>query len=458
MSPRGMEFLPTKVAHQEKVSMKTTMMQRPNLQELVKEAMEGTVSKVDISAEAVRQLANVGVELPEQTKTASAGASEGHIPTEYLHKLAGALDYMAKQADEGTTAIQPGKGPNTLGVLEATSSEKNIDAGEQGQAKTQIPMSPPMESSGVAKDPSNAMATNDEMQHSEQPEDPMGNEKGASALFARNLEAMGLTKSAGYSVGGAVRRGKQLLTGSKARQIAKDLKAHEGALPSAIKDPLKKQLKKEVGKTVGAYAGLAGGAALAGKALKGKKSEGKEKKAEKSDKAASVALLTAKNLAAMGLYKQAEDAINPAQISAGGTQTGATPPEGASASEEQVPSEPSDVNSQKSMISSNEAAINYTKGQAKADPKSDVNKVLDEKALSSATDKTLAKTLDNTGKAGVKIAADLMKTAAAQAILSKLADEAKAEADKKKNKEKQSQGMGGLSDPSGQSGFTATSV
>lgn len=372
--------------------MSTTMIATPDLHNLVKEAMEGTASKVDISVEAARQLANVGQELPEQTKTASAEPEmPDHVPTEYIYKLAGALDYMIKQADEGTTKIQPGKGPNALEVLESTSTEENIDAGGMGQAKTQIPQSPPMSSSGVAKDAPNAMDDNQDMSHGEQPVDPMMNEKAKAAamLFEKNKLAMGLPSALAA---------KKIPKGSDAD---KDGKTGE---PSIV-----------------------------------------EKKA---------AALFTRNLQAMGLHKQAEDAINPAQIAAGKTQTGATPPEGASASEESVPSEPSDVTSQKGMISSNQAAIDYKKVKAKADPKKDVGHVVSEPAQTAATDKTLSKALDHTSEAGAKIASDLMKTAAATAILSKLAEEAQEEV-KKKGKSKKEKNSQGLATPSGQSGFQA---
>ncbi len=378
--------------------MTTTMMRRPSLHALVKEAMEGTANQVDITAEAMFLQENVGQGAPaEVTKQASADTPDV-VPTEYIDKLAGALDYLSKQAAEGTTSLKPGTGPGALEVMEATSNEDNIETNDTGQANTQIPTKPPMQSSGVAKDPSNALQTNDEMQHPEQPVDPMSNEKTSQVkLVQKNLERLKLA----------------------------------GKLPPALK------------------------------AQKIPKGTDLDQDGQTGDAKTAGANLLARNLMHLGLSKQAEDAINPASISSGKTQTGATPPEGASPSEEQVPSEPSDVNKQKSMVGSNDAAINYTKGQAKADPKSDVNKVLKEPALTSATDKVLQKTLDHTGQAGVKISSvrrDLVKTAASQALLSKLAKEAaeekKARADKK---EKKSQ-MGGLSTPSGQSGFTASSM
>ncbi len=209
--------------------------------------------------------------------------------------------------------------------------------------------------------------------------------------------------------------------------------------------------------------GLAGLAAAGGigygayKHLKGKKQErmAEEQAAAAAPemealKAAS-ARLAARNLMVLGLYKQAEDAINPAQISAGKADaTGSDAPSGATPAEQGVPSEPSDVNKQKALVSSNQAAIDYTKRDAKADPKSDVGDVVQEPAQTSATDKVLDKALDHTDEAGAKISS-ITRVAAARAILSKLAEEM---SDKSKKKEKQSQGMA-PSTPSEASGFSA---
>jgi hypothetical protein len=467
----------------------TTMMRRPSLLSLVKEAMEGTASQVDINTEAMFQQENIEEAPPPQEKTASVDLPDV-VPTEYVEKVAAALDFLSKQAEEGKNKLEPGKGPGALEVLEATSSEENVDV-NMGQAKTQIPMKPPMTSSGVAKDPSNAMDENIDMSHPEQPVDPMGNEK-TSAIYAKNLERLGLSKAA--SLGGALKSlagkaakaaksstGKAAIRGAKGGGAAGlaggaaatgQLKrmAGSGLIGVAAKSP---QAAKNIlkGGAIGAAGGAAKGAlgtaagkravqrAAKGVAAKAKAVAGKFKKSSAPDD------LLMRNLIHLGLVKEGEDAINPAKIAAGTTQTGATPPEGASASEEQVPSEPGDVTSQKSMISSNQAAIDYTKGKAKADPKSDVNKVLVEPALTSATDKVLQQTLDNTGKAGVKISQvrrDLTKTAAAQALLSKIAAEAeeeKKDKDKKNGKkEKESQMGAGLGTPAGQSGFQASNM
>lgn len=62
-------------------------------------------------------------------------------------------------------------------------------------------------------------------------------------------------------------------------------------------------------------------------------------------------------------------------------------------------------NGARRLISSNESAINATKRDAKGPVKSQLSEVLEEPALSSSTDPVLNNNLQNTGKAGVKIAA-----------------------------------------------------
>ena len=345
--PRGMEFLPAKTAQIED-PMGQMMTPRPTLQDMVKAAMAGTISKVDISTEADRQFLQQATQ--EAAKTAE-GIS--HVPTEYVEKLADAVDYIAdelrKEGEQGNVQ-QPGTGPNALPVLEATSSETNIDAGQLGSATAKHqPAAPVTQTEQVQSGKADTgMATNDDAMRPEQPVEPISNEK--AALASANLS--------------------RLLRFGQATEESK--LSH---VPVRL------------------------------------------------------------------IRKYAEDAINQANISGGA----AVPPD-ASASEEGVPSQPSDVTGQQRMVSSNDAAINYTKGQAKADPKKDVNQVLEEPALSSATDKVLQRTLDNTGQAGVKIsmAEDTLKVAAARTLLTKLAEEACG--DKKKpaeKKEKQSQfGMG----------------
>jgi hypothetical protein len=117
--------------------------------------------------------------------------------------------------------------------------------------------------------------------------------------------------------------------------------------------------------------------------------------------------------------KIAEDAINPAQISAGA----AVPPDTREAGQ------PGGIQAKGSgpgMVSSNKGAIDYKKGTAKAEPKTDSNRYWNEPALSGGTDKTLAMSFKHTGEAGTKFASaeGQTKTAAARALLTKLAQAA----------------------------------
>jgi hypothetical protein len=134
------------------------------------------------------------------------------------------------------------------------------------------------------------------------------------------------------------------------------------------------------------------------------------------------------------LRKMAEDAINPAHVSAPGDTT---PP--FSESGQAGPAEPSDVNSQKNMISSNTAAIDYTKREAKQDPIKDVEQVVSEPAMSAANDKTLNMVLDHVDEAGAKISMvkNAHQIAAARALLMKLAQEEAEKTEEEKKKEEE---------------------
>lgn len=73
-------------------------------------------------------------------------------------------------------------------------------------------------------------------------------------------------------------------------------------------------------------------------------------------------------------------------------------------------------NQARRLIASNQAAIDATKRDAKGPVKTQLSEVLDEPALTSSTDPVLENNLQNTGKAGVKIAA-------ARAVLEKVAQQ-----------------------------------
>lgn len=343
---------PPKVAHVKEDPMKMTG--SPTVQDFVKAAMVGSAARASASLEAMRQTGST-------EKVASASPPQD---TERVSKLAHALDYLSENLDKvaeiGESKNQPGTGPNALKVMEATSSNNEIEAGQTGHSTQSPPMSPKTEKDPTKSgDPGTAMETdytNRPGGGAAYPEEPIKNEKTAAALAQKNLSAL-------------------------------------------------------------------------------------QKIANRNNPVA--------RLTEMLKLKQAADENNPAQISSGKDN----PPD-ASASEEGVPSEPSDVNKQKKMVSSNDSAIDYTKGQAKADPKSDVSQVLHEAPLSSSTDKVLNQALDHTGEAGVKISSvkTLEKRAAARVLLQKLAeaDCGSKEDEPKKDegkKEKKSMGAGGYQAP-----------
>jgi hypothetical protein len=74
------------------------------------------------------------------------------------------------------------------------------------------------------------------------------------------------------------------------------------------------------------------------------------------------------------------------------------------------------------MVTNSNAAINYTKQDAKAVPKAQMGEVIDEPAQKKSTDPVLQQNLDAASSAGVKISS-LEKSAAARAFLRKIAEE-----------------------------------
>lgn len=486
-----------------------TIAARPTLHDLVSAAGAGVEKRASITAEALRQAA---VNSGEEVKTASASrefVEDGviHVPTEDVLKLAAAVDYLAsefqKESDEHTTG--PGNGPGALDVLEVKATETNIDAGELGTATSKhlAPKSPSTQAEKVQSGKANTgLETNDDMQHAEQPTDPMGNQKTTnapqsgtedaafatpmktSAALASNMERLGLNQEkVGFAItpeGHKYDAGKARL---KARHSAEIMEHSQGYAGPRL--GLSDKAKKHIGKpsslvALARFGDIEGGGDPLGdsrhqeyvakkheaggnawnplggmltpassevggsKMLYGAYNTKKGKKGAKAkEKSASASLLGA-NLARMGFGKIAEDALNPASVSSG-TQT---PPE-ASASEEGVPSKPSNAEAQAKLVGSNQGAIDYTKRQAKADPIKDVNKVLTEPAMSAATDKTLATVLTHTDEAGAKISSvrdAAIKTAASRALLSKLLEK-HAEGKKTRVGVKEKDSMGGAAPP-----------
>lgn len=392
---------------------------RMTIQQMIKAASEGASDHAQLSLEAARQLTNQGEPSPS-VKTASRSDFPESVPTAYVDKLAAAAEYVIghmKIADIAESDTGVGKGPNSLGVLEATSENNEVEAGEMGQATPSgvPPMNPPTQTApNTSSDPGTGLEDNTSMSHPAQPADPMGNDRSVKESSAPLSE---IRKHAGVKEK-AIGAAKTVAHGAKrVGQVVKN-------------DPV---LSHSLALGVGAHAGV-----RAGRREERRLHENSSKLAS-AEEIGGVDPRLVEYL--MGQVKQAEDAINPAHIS-GGTIPVGEPPEGVRASGESGPGEPSDVTSQKRLISSNEAAMNYTKREAKADPKSDAARVLTQPVLSAAHDNVLQKAFENTERAGVKISHSLRRDAA-RAILEKMAEEAE-EKSKSKGKKKEKESMGGM--------------
>ena len=115
--------------------------------------------------------------------------------------------------------------------------------------------------------------------------------------------------------------------------------------------------------------------------------------------------------------KQAEDAINPAQISAGA----AVPPDTTEAGQ------PGPAATGKGRVPATaEGVADYVRRAAKAPEKTDMQRYIDEPMQSAADDKVLEHAFGHTNESGAKISSvqELSKTAAARGLMQKLAEAA----------------------------------
>jgi len=414
--PQGL--LPPKVAHYE-VPM-SSMTPRYTIQEMIKAAAQGASDQVAVSLEGTRQLANAGEKVASASPAATAGIES--IPTLYVEKLAAAVTYVAdnmKLAEEGA-----GTGPNALHVMEATSSNNEIEAGRGGTATSaHVPPKNPGEHkpAETPHGPANALEDNASMMHKEQPVKLSADHlaelrKAAGAGFntvKKDLAGIGkavvhspvshaVTGVAGLSAGAALQRHKDRKEQeSKEASVAELRKA--AAFPMGggeNKDDLEREPKAE----------QAAEKKLEGKEGKAGGGEGKKEASVGDPRLVDYFL---------SMTKAAEDAINPAKISAGA----AVPPETSMAGESGGAPAGGMPEGPRGLVSSNESAINYQKREAKAPMKAQLARVLTEPALSAAHDHILEQAFDNTGKAGVKIASSV-RAMAARAVLEKLAEEA----------------------------------
>jgi hypothetical protein len=349
-----------------------------------------------------------------------------------------------------------GPGSALVATPAMTPGENPFVGGDQGEATSgnQPPKQVTPNEQAYPTAPANSLETNKDMMMASQPEDVLKQSMAMPGFVTRGAEAVA---KKGKDVAQTFRNARMagfnpesMAPGAGGQGIAKSLwdtaKAHPGVAAGAIGVPV------AAGTTAALLHGGGDKEARASAVLA--KVTGQDKVAAQRQfamaKQAAILLQKAAQsgiprdvaFSILGLDKQAEDALFPAQISAGtapelqqeqgipsqlsqGAEAGSnTPREAAPNSGEGAGRE---------LLSSNEAAINATKVQAKRQNKGALAEILSEPAMTSATDKTLQESLDNTSSAGVKISAarEMIRKFAAQSpgnarkvrALAKLAEE-----------------------------------
>jgi len=123
---------------------------RPNLQDLVKAASAGVMTRVAIEEEARRQAGEPVEKTASDTTTVAS--------KEYIDKLAHGLDWAAENLDKIAFEVGPGKGPGALPVSHATASTPLPD--HKGQGHQQPPTHPGVEKARPSDAAGNALETN----------------------------------------------------------------------------------------------------------------------------------------------------------------------------------------------------------------------------------------------------------------------------------------------------------
>jgi hypothetical protein len=267
------------------------------------------------------------------------------LALDHVEKLAGALDFIAdtllKTAAEGhhlagSHNLQEHLQTNAPGVSQATASKSLPD--HKGQGMHPVPMHPAMQKDLPAEHGATQMENN-------QDHAPQMHQHQIQTNYGKHASAVGLIR--------------EKLASTKASD------EHE---------------KKET-------EGLA-------EAKKGLETAEKAHKSEPENKHATVIdYMRAK-------IKQAEDALNPAQIKAGP----AVPPGTSAAGQPGGAPAGGHPKGPTGLVASTDAARHYTKGEAYANRKEDLGKYFVEPALRAEHDKTLQVAFEHTGKAGPKIA------------------------------------------------------
>lgn len=346
-----------------------------SLQGMLKAAQAGSLSRAKLAEEASKQSES---DKDKDAKKKEEKGKTASVSTDYVLKIADALDYVGDQLEKESAATappahisetkqEPGKGPGALEVTQATASGKIPDHKGQATSKNVVPMTTPEEKGSAQSQPApkNALQTN------------ASTPPGAGSSTPEKLAEANLERLNKMAAGG----------------VRDFMKQTAGKVPEVL-DKAKGGVRGFMAKRPGGVPDVL-----------------KPKTAEAQD-------LFNKNLGRLGI-KVAEDAANPAHISAGAAVAPETSESGQSggAPAGGPPKGPT------SLISSNEAAISFTRGQAYANRKEDMKKWLSEPMDSAAHDNTLQVALDNTSQAGPKVASAQVKVAAARALFQKLIEE-----------------------------------
>jgi hypothetical protein len=493
--------MPPKLAQETRTM---TMTSRPNLDELVKAAMEGTANKYNLFAEAQRHFDGAPVE--EKTASAQTSDTVEFIPAEYTEKLAGALDFVAasmrKQAGEG-----PGTGPNTLPISMSGSPKNEVIKGDSGAVLPAAPKASVAKNPHVAHDPATGLATDEAHpagggQHYNQGGPGHVGPVNKTAAAMHNLAILnkvaaefdpsgagmpggfqGAGRDAGYYTNkpGFINNTLEDINnyampiggGAVGAALGGGLTAGAGAL-GGIKDPRILAALGVGGAAVGGTVGGVGTHALRnlmtgyteGRAHG--QIEGAKRRAEMlaasqpgaagggggmPDEASMLPKAASANLALSNLSilnKIAGEEAAKAHMSGGGTHGPNTPPDGVSATGQNPVPLPAAAAAQAAVMDNSQRVTDVTRRETKKQPKAEVGRVVDAPVLSASHDKVLNNALEHVQSAGAKVASDLTKTAAAHAILVKLAEEACA--DKKKSEKRSAMGA---QTPQSASGFNA---
>ena len=439
-----------KVAAQQlsEVSM-NNMAARPTLQQMLKTAMAGaSIGSTKIAEEAKRQLENLDVDSEtvqaKHAATQTDSADEG-ISTDYARKLASAAEYCAEllvkeSANLGgqygltESKVEPGKGPGALTVLESPSGPSPSE--DVGQARRQPPLNPGLRKAlASGTDAATQLDADYDRRPGQSAEAgwaPMGDHSKLSmaqqiktAAGAMAKEALSHTEE-GHKIDAAVLRIRE----RHAVEMAKELQdldimgyrkddgsgTHVGSTRKAFGTPLAPladlrhlayaAAKHEAGEN--AWNPLGG-------TLTPHKSEGPGASHLQFGRFKKASAQLIRKTAAQ--LKQAEDAANPAHISAGAAVAPVTSEAG----------QPGPAASGKDRVPTTAQGVaDYTRRAAKAPEKADMRRYLDEPMQSAADDKVLEHAFGHTGEAGAKISSvqELSKTAAARGLMQKLAEAA----------------------------------